>query len=74
MNRCGACGCDFTSVEAFDAHRVGRHELNYPEHENGRRCLTAGEMSDLGWLVDGRCRWFNPARSARAANLLKRAA
>jgi hypothetical protein len=74
LNVCGACGSDFTSVEAFDRHRVGKHDLDYPEHEDGRRCLVGWELSDLGWLVDARGRWFDPERSGRAASLLQEAA
>jgi hypothetical protein len=38
MNVCGACGLDFASLNAFDAHRVGRHE------PLERRCLTLEEL------------------------------
>jgi hypothetical protein len=31
LNQCGACGCDFTSVRLFDAHRVGNHGYTYSE-------------------------------------------
>ena len=52
MNVCGACGLDFGSVKAFDAHRVGVHEYTFeqgmamiPPRHNGRRCLTEDEIA-----------------------------
>jgi hypothetical protein len=30
MNECTACGEDFGSVEAFDAHRVGKYPQTGP--------------------------------------------
>ncbi len=45
MRRCGA---DFTSLELFDRHRVGRHE------PDDRRCLSVDEMSENGWQRDSR--------------------
>jgi len=51
MNLCGACGEDFGSVTAFDAHRVGVHSHTYteglrmkPPREDGRRCLSVAEL------------------------------
>ena len=50
MNQC-ACGLDFGSVDAFDAHRVGTHEYTFdegvmkdPSVEDGRRCLSLDEL------------------------------
>lgn len=76
MNLCGACGEDFSSVKMFDAHRVGRHAYTYsqgvamdPIREDGRRCLSADEMTAKGWLSDARGRWSDPAsvEAVRAA-------
>lgn len=64
MNECGACGLDFGSISAFDAHRVGKHEhLLSADHVDGRRCLTAGEIGDAGWKQDTRGRWRLPGDS-----------
>jgi hypothetical protein len=69
-----ACGEDFTSLELFDAHHVGDHALDWPEHEDGRRCLDVDEMTERGWLQDVLGRWLNPARSERAERAFKTAA
>lgn len=67
LNGCRACGADFSSVETFDAHRVGKHEyLLSPERVDGRRCLDEDEMTAKGWRKDKRGRWVNPARAERA--------
>jgi hypothetical protein len=54
MNLCAACGEDFGSLEAFDAHRVGVFLQCGPSEyagsiknwtpSMGRRCLTVEEM------------------------------
>jgi len=60
LNQCAPCGADFTSLELFDRHRIGRHD------PDGRCCLTFAEMTAKGWRVDGRGRWKDPARAMRA--------
>ena len=65
MDQCGACGADFSSVVLFDQHRVGRHELDYPEHKNGRRCLSEAEMIGRGWTRNQRGRWVDPKAAQR---------
>jgi hypothetical protein len=72
MNLCRSCGEDFNSVEAFDSHRVGKHEYTYsegaafdPPVEDGRRCLSAEELVDLGFAKNERNRWYNVARARR---------
>lgn len=65
-NGCGACHEDFTSLELFDRHRVGDHGLDWPEHEDGRRCLDAEEMTEHGWERDDEGRWLDPVRAVRA--------
>jgi len=60
LNQCAACAADFTSLELFDRHRVGRHE------PDGRRCLNADEMTTNGWQRDSRGRSTDPARAMRA--------
>ena len=68
MNLCRACGHDFGSVSAFDAHRTGRHAYTFwqgvrrePPVEDGRRCLEVGELEDAGWSQDQHGRWRQPA-------------
>lgn len=66
MNVCGACGLDFSSVRAFDQHRVGRHAYlvgegfrRSPALEDGRRCLVPHELLEDGMFAqDARGRWF----------------
>jgi hypothetical protein len=70
VNRCTACGEDFGSVELFDRHRVGRHAYKFAEglqldREDGRRCLDVDEMEEVGWCLNGRGRWIDPARDPR---------
>jgi hypothetical protein len=65
VNVCGACGADFSGLTMFDAHRVGKHELDYPAHEDGRRCLTADEMAERGWQPNRRGAWHDPAAAER---------
>jgi hypothetical protein len=74
LNECGACGADFTSVVLFDAHRVGKHERDYPEHEDGRRCLTSWEMTDRGWVQNVKGSWLDPTRVEKARESFRRAA
>jgi len=81
VNLCSGCGSDFTSLELFDAHRVGRHEYTYSEgvkmepiREDGRRCLARWEMTERGWVQDMYGRWLNPARAQRARDTFRRAA
>jgi hypothetical protein len=67
MNLCKACNIDFTSLETFDAHRVGKHEyLASEDRPDGRRCLDVEEMADRSWRQDERGRWVNPTRAGRA--------
>jgi hypothetical protein len=51
MNVCGACGLDFGSVQAFDLHRVGKHE------PLTRRCLTLEELAAKGFVQNHYGRW-----------------
>ena len=57
MNLCRSCSLDFSSLGAFDRHRVGKHELDWPEHPDGRRCMDESEMIEAGMEVDSRGRW-----------------
>jgi hypothetical protein len=76
VNLCRSCGEDFGSAGLFDRHRIGKHAYTFgeglrmdPPREDGRRCLDAGEMRELGWALNGRGRWIDPARALRAAQI-----
>lgn len=71
-NGCRACGQDFAGLSYFEAHRVGRHDYTLseglrmdPATEDGRRCLTVDEMTEKGWALNDRGRWFSPAAAER---------
>ena len=73
MNVCGPCGLDFSSVRAFDAHRVGKHAFTYieglrmnPPREDGRRCLRVDELHAAGFAQNTRGRWGLVAHMDRA--------
>jgi hypothetical protein len=59
-NLCSDCGQDFGGVTAFDMHRVGRHDLDYPEHLDGRRCLSEDEIRTRGLVQTAHGRWGQP--------------
>ena len=44
MNQCSGCGVDFTSLEAFDYHRIGDFAADGRDHP--RRCQNLGEMAE----------------------------
>jgi hypothetical protein len=76
VNLCRPCGHDFSSVEAFDRHRVGVHDYTYaeglkfdPPVEDGRRCLRVDEILALGWEQNDQGQWFDPKRAARAKRI-----
>lgn len=67
-NLCRACGLDFASVAAFDAHRVGVHAYTFreglamnPPGEGGRRCRDRAELIERGWALGHYDRWTHPA-------------
>jgi hypothetical protein len=58
VNLCRACSEVFGGVQAFDAHRLGRHAYCFsPEHPDGRRCLTTSELLARGFWRNSRGRW-----------------
>lgn len=63
MNVCGACGLDFGSLASFDKHRTGRHE------PLERRCLTADELVERGFVRNAYGRWTTAASLERARTL-----
>ncbi|HEY8776320.1 MAG TPA: hypothetical protein VIM33_07555 [Gaiellaceae bacterium] len=57
---CSGCHLDFSSVGAFDAHRVGKYDQVFGvEHLNGRLCLDVEEMAAKGFRQNSRGRWSN---------------
>jgi hypothetical protein len=66
MNLCRSCSEDFASFAAFDRHRTGDHQLRFPEHPGGRRCMDDREMRDAGMQLDPRGRWSIEAEAQRA--------
>ena len=74
MNYCTACHKDFGSVGAFDDHRVGKHAYTIteglkmdPPREDGRRCLSVLEMTEMEWHHDKFGRWRTPWSSQDAS-------
>jgi hypothetical protein len=65
---CSVCLLRFGGVRAFDDHRVGRH--------GARRCLTVGELAELGMYVTPRgwSRHYNTISSRRLRATRHRAA
>lgn len=80
LNFCRSCGQDFTSLSAgFDAHRVGEYKsgdykgsLEDWTPNQGRRCLSVGEMRERGWEQTDQGRWFDPTEVARGVSALHR--
>lgn len=64
MNLCTSCGADFSSVSAFDRHRIGSNQYDFreglemdPPRLDGRRCMDEAEMLAGGLELDRRGRW-----------------
>jgi hypothetical protein len=79
MNLCRACGEDFGSVNAFDAHRVGTHAYTStggltmtPPRDDGRRCLAVWEMETRGFVRNAREAWSLSRDLERARGRLRR--
>ena len=74
MNLCCSCRTDFSSVAAFDKHRIGRHAYTHaeglkmwPARDDGRRCMDTDEMAAAGMAVNSRGSWAIVADGARIA-------
>jgi hypothetical protein len=81
MNLCRSCEQDFSSVRAFDKHRVGVHAFTYseglaldPPREDGRRCLRTDELEDAGFRLTASGRWELAAEADRARTAFARTA
>jgi hypothetical protein len=64
---CSGCKKDFVSLMAFDQHRVGRHDLEFPKYLEGRHCQDVDEHPD--WLLDAKGRWTTKKLQAQAVKL-----
>jgi hypothetical protein len=55
LNGCAECCLDFTSLAAFDRHRVGTHAYPWSlRRRDGRRCLDPDELESAGLcILDG---------------------
>lgn len=72
LNQCGPCGKDFAGLRGFDRHRVGKHAYTFaegtrmdPPREDGRRCLSAGELLEIGYELDRFGRWTDHSRGSK---------
>lgn len=73
MNYCRGCEQDFSSVSAFDRHRVGTHAYLYgPGREDGRRCIPVDELEATGFRQNARGRWEIAADADRARTAFAR--
>jgi hypothetical protein len=59
-SECSHCRAIFTSLTAFDLHRVGNAE------RGKRRCLTPKEMQALGMMRNEKGWWTPPVATAVA--------
>jgi hypothetical protein len=66
VNYCTSCDCDFSSVAAFDRHRIGTHAYTNAEglkmeplREDGRRCMEVDEMTAAGMELNSKGRWYD---------------
>jgi hypothetical protein len=60
--KCSACGELFATVSTFDRHRTGNYD-------DGRRCLSLGEMLAKGWIQNGAGFWIRGHRPNIALGL-----
>lgn len=68
MNFCSSCREDFSSIAAFDKHRIGKHEYDFSaKYPDGRRCMSVDEIAEAGMARDKYERWqlVESAESAR---------
>jgi hypothetical protein len=60
LNQCCACGEDFASLAAFDAHILSKPA------DAKFDCMQELELKREGWSLDPRGRWTSPALKAQA--------
>lgn len=61
---CRGCGEKFSSMANFDKHRTGSYKNEHPNY--GRRCLSHGEMKEIGLEMRPTGIWHDPVITARA--------
>ena len=52
VNQCPSCGEMFKSIDAFDAHRTGKFNID-------RRCMTVVEMQQSGMAINDNGLWVS---------------
>jgi hypothetical protein len=68
LDQCCACGEDFASLAAFDAHVLSKPA------DAKFDCLQVLELRRGTWTKDNRGRWTSPALKARAERVFRKAA
>jgi hypothetical protein len=61
-NFCRLCARDFSSVENFDKHQLGKDSPHRwsPERHDGFRCMGGEELKQAGFELNERGRWHRP--------------
>jgi hypothetical protein len=63
LNQCCACGEDFASLAAFDAHILSKPSDSLFD------CLSVSELEAAGWTQNAKGRWTSPKLKAGAEKL-----
>jgi hypothetical protein len=63
LNQCSACGEDFASLAAFDAHILSKPSDSFFD------CLFVSELKAARWTQNDRGRWTSPKLKAGAEKL-----
>jgi hypothetical protein len=63
LNQCCACGEDFASLAAFDAHILSKPSDSLFD------CLSVAELEAAGWKQNDDGRWTSPKLKAGAEKL-----
>lgn len=76
LNGCRSCGSDFTSLDAFDAHRAGRHmpmerHCVDPTEVGLVRVQPGDSLKYDGRIMSGVPLYWNPNDAAAARQALK---
>jgi hypothetical protein len=62
--RCSGCSEQFSSLKAFDTHRVGEFSVPTPKgpdySRHTRRCLDHDEMREIGLVLNEQKEWSVP--------------
>lgn len=64
MKTCSDCGLGFSSVRAFERHRVGKLQYTHseglamsPPRDDGRRCRPKDDLGAAGFVQNARGEW-----------------